>query len=77
MERGPIIAAGSLAFVIVSALCGVVWKLSRVEVLMRAEHSAEIAAVKAAHASELTALQAKVYQVENLGARRVRPQGQL
>jgi hypothetical protein len=53
MDWMLIVAAGSLEAVILSSAIGITWRLSRVEVGLRAEFTKEIAA-----------LQAKLYQVE-------------
>jgi hypothetical protein len=53
MDWTLIVAAGSLELVILSSAIGITWRLSRVEVGLRAEFTKEVAS-----------LQAKVYQVE-------------
>src|SRR6266404_4557480 len=53
MDWALIIAAGSLEIVILSSAVGIVWKLTRTEMALRAEFTKENAA-----------LSAKVYQVE-------------
>ncbi|OKO70392.1 hypothetical protein AC629_40420 [Bradyrhizobium sp. NAS80.1] len=50
---GVMIAAAGLAIVILSSVGGLVWKLARQEAQLRAEHNAEISALKE-----------KLYQVE-------------
>jgi hypothetical protein len=59
-----IIAAATLAFIVLSSVGGLVWRLSRIELSMRAEATAEITEVKDAHSKELATLSAKLYQVE-------------
>lgn len=58
------IAAGGLAIVILSSAIGVVWKLSRIELSIRADHGSEIAALRVIYHTEISALQTKVFQVE-------------
>lgn len=52
-DWGVIISAAGLTILVLSSVGGLVWKLSRIELAVRAEMTTEIAA-----------LQAKVYQVE-------------
>lgn len=63
-ELGVIIAATSLAILVLSSVGGLVWKLSRVEIGLRGEFLKEIAEIRAAHATANAALAAKLYQVE-------------
>jgi hypothetical protein len=60
---GAISAAG-LAILVLTTSGGLVWKLSRIEIALRAEYTEEIASIRADHGKEVAALQAKVYQVE-------------
>ena len=55
-----IIAAAGLSVVIISAACGLVWRVSRVELAIRTETNAELTELR----KENSALQAKIYQVE-------------
>jgi len=55
-----IIAAAGLSVVIISAACGIVWRVSRVELAIRTETNAELTELR----KENSALQAKIYQVE-------------
>lgn len=64
MDWGVIIAAGSLELVILTSAIGVVWKLSRVEVALRAESTEKYAALLAEFTEKHAALSAKTYQVE-------------
>lgn len=69
------IAAGMLAVVILSSTTGIVWKLSRVELSIRADHATEISAMRADYLTQIgqmrtdysgkvAELTAKVYQIE-------------
>lgn len=59
-----VIAASSLELVILSSAIGVVWKLSRSEMAMRAEYTAEVALMRAEHVKAIAELSSKMYQVE-------------
>ena len=74
-EWSVIISAIGLAFVTLSSVGGLVWKLSRIELALRSEfakavadfkgeHDREVSDIRAQHARELSALNSKVYQVE-------------
>jgi hypothetical protein len=63
-EWGVIISAAGLAILVLTSVGGLVWKLSRIEIGLRAEYSEEIAEIKADAVKELAALSAKLYQVE-------------
>jgi hypothetical protein len=58
------IAAGGLAIVILSSAVTITWRLSRVEIGLRADYTEKIATLRADYTRDIAALQAKVYQVE-------------
>jgi hypothetical protein len=59
-----IIAAAGLALVILSSAVGVVFKLSRIELSIRADHGREISDLRSAYGKDIAELQAKVYKME-------------
>lgn len=59
-----VVSVASLVLVILSSVGGLVWKLSRIEIGLRAEAAAEVAEIRAHQAQEYAALSAKLYQVE-------------
>jgi hypothetical protein len=63
-QWGIIISAGGLLIVVLSAVGGLVWRLSRIEIAIRNEYTEEVAAIRAEHAREIASLSAKLYQVE-------------
>jgi len=64
VDMGIMISAAGLAILILTSVCGLVWKLSRIEIGLRAEYMEEVAELRDAHAKEIAALSAKLYQVE-------------
>jgi hypothetical protein len=75
MDWGLAIAAASLELVILSSAIGIVYRITRVEVQLRAEYTREIALIRAETTKEVagilaastaatSALSAKLYQVE-------------
>jgi hypothetical protein len=74
-DWGVVISAAGLAILVLSSVAGLVWRLSRIEIALRAEytgeigeiradHTREIGQIRADHSREIAALQAKVYEVE-------------
>jgi hypothetical protein len=58
------IAAAGLALVILSSAVGVVFKLSRIELSIRADHGKEISDLRTTYVKDISELQAKVYKTE-------------
>ncbi len=63
-DWGVMISAAGLVVLVLSSVGGLVWKLSRIEIALRAEYTAEVADVRAEYVRELASLSAKLYQVE-------------
>ena len=59
-----VIAAISLEAVILGSAMGLVWKLSRSEMAMRAEYTKEIATSRSDSVKAIAELSAKIYQTE-------------
>lgn len=64
MDWGLAIAAGTLELVVLSSAIGVVYRITRVEVSLRAEYTKEIAMIRAESTASIAALSGKLYQVE-------------
>lgn len=64
MDWGLAIAAASLEIVILTSAVGIVYRITRVEVSLRAESSMEVAKIRAESTAALAAISAKLYQVE-------------
>lgn len=58
------IAVVSLVTTVVGTAVAIVWRLSRSELNMRADHATEITAIKTQLASETADLAAKIYKIE-------------
>ena len=63
-EAMPLIAAATLGIMVLSSVGGLVWKLSRIEIGLRAECEVKVAELEKKHAIEIAALSAKLYQIE-------------
>lgn len=63
-DWGIVISAAGLAILVLSSVGGLVWKLSRIEIALRAEYTEEVTAIRAEYIKELAALSGKLYQVE-------------
>src|SRR4051812_45952984 len=64
MDWNMIFAAISLEVAILGSATGLVWKISRSEMSMRAEYTKEIASARAEQVKACAELSAKIYQVE-------------
>lgn len=63
-EWSVVISAAGLIILVLSSVGGLVWKLSRIEIALRAEYTAEVTALRTEAAKEIAIISAKLYQVE-------------
>jgi hypothetical protein len=63
-EWGVIIAAAGLAILLLTTVGGLIWKLSRIEISVRAEADEKINNVRADAEDKINAQREKLYQVE-------------